>query len=205
MPAPVVPSQFEAAVPANNAELCVRFTKWLGVPALLSQLFQWMFTSSGAISAEFKAEIASALLPPGTLSYSASISMGDQWLLCNGQAVSRTDYADLFAAIGTTYGSGDGSTTFNVPDGSRRSLIGTGGSWSIATKYVGEETHTQTESEMPSHTHGWSGPESRTQEKGSGANVVWNGTAAAVTDATGGGQPFNVVHSSVVAYMFIHV
>lgn len=38
------------------------------------------------------------------------------WLLCQGQAVSRTDYSDLFNAIGTAYGSGDGSTTFNVPD-----------------------------------------------------------------------------------------
>lgn len=38
------------------------------------------------------------------------------WLLCFGQAVSRTTYAALFAALGTTYGSGDGSTTFNLPD-----------------------------------------------------------------------------------------
>lgn len=38
------------------------------------------------------------------------------WLDCDGSAISRTDYADLFAAIGTTYGSGDGSTTFNIPD-----------------------------------------------------------------------------------------
>jgi microcystin-dependent protein len=38
------------------------------------------------------------------------------WLYCNGDAVSRTTYADLFAAIGTTYGVGDGSTTFNLPD-----------------------------------------------------------------------------------------
>lgn len=38
------------------------------------------------------------------------------WLACDGSAISRTDYADLFAAIGTTYGSGDGSTTFNIPD-----------------------------------------------------------------------------------------
>jgi len=38
------------------------------------------------------------------------------WLACNGAAVSRTTYADLFAAIGNTFGSGDGSTTFNVPD-----------------------------------------------------------------------------------------
>jgi microcystin-dependent protein len=38
------------------------------------------------------------------------------WLYCNGDAVSRSTYADLFAAIGTTYGVGDGSTTFNLPD-----------------------------------------------------------------------------------------
>ena len=38
------------------------------------------------------------------------------WLLCDGRAVSRTDFADLFAVIGTAYGSGDGSTTFNIPD-----------------------------------------------------------------------------------------
>lgn len=39
-----------------------------------------------------------------------------EWLLCNGQAVSRTTYADLFALVGTVFGAGDGSTTFNVPD-----------------------------------------------------------------------------------------
>ena len=40
----------------------------------------------------------------------------NNWLLCNGRAVSRSSYADLFAAIGTAFGSGDGSTTFNLPD-----------------------------------------------------------------------------------------
>ena len=38
------------------------------------------------------------------------------YLICNGAAVSRTTYADLFSVLGTTYGSGDGSTTFNLPD-----------------------------------------------------------------------------------------
>ena len=40
----------------------------------------------------------------------------DGWLLCDGSAVSRTTYASLYAAIGTTHGSGDGSTTFNLPN-----------------------------------------------------------------------------------------
>jgi len=48
----------------------------------------------------------------------ASNTVPNGWLECNGQAVSRTTYGDLFDAIGTTYGIGDGSTTFNLPDGS---------------------------------------------------------------------------------------
>ena len=48
------------------------------------------------------------------------------WLICNGMAVSRTTYADLFDAIGTTFGSGDGSTTFNIPDLRNRAVMGAG-------------------------------------------------------------------------------
>ncbi len=48
--------------------------------------------------------------------YSGSASPHTDWLLCQGQALSRTDYSALFAVIGTTYGVGDGSTTFNIPD-----------------------------------------------------------------------------------------
>lgn len=46
----------------------------------------------------------------------ASNAVPDGWLYCDGSAVSRTQYADLFAVIGTSFGSGDGSTTFNIPD-----------------------------------------------------------------------------------------
>lgn len=49
------------------------------------------------------------------------------WLLCNGQAVSRTDYADLFKVIGTKFGTGDGVQTFNVPDYQGKFLRGMGG------------------------------------------------------------------------------
>lgn len=74
------------------------------------------------------------------------------WLLCNGQAVSRTDYAELFSVIGTTYGSGDGSTTFNVPDMRNRFLVGAGDEYSLNSK-GGEKTHTLTINEMPKHDH----------------------------------------------------
>jgi hypothetical protein len=52
---------------------------------------------------------------PGTIILFGSTTVQTGYLLCNGAAVSRTTYADLFAKIGTTWGSGDGSTTFNVP------------------------------------------------------------------------------------------
>lgn len=54
--------------------------------------------------------------PVATVEMLAGGSVPTGWLLCNGQAVSRTTYAALFSAIGTAWGSGDGSTTFNVPD-----------------------------------------------------------------------------------------
>ena len=51
----------------------------------------------------------------GSVTWYAGAGTPENYLLCDGSAVSRTDYADLFAVIGTTYGAGDGSTTFNLP------------------------------------------------------------------------------------------
>jgi phage-related tail fiber protein len=56
------------------------------------------------------------LQPAGMISSFCASATPTGWLQCNGAAVSRTTYSDLFAAIGTVYGSGDGSTTFNVPE-----------------------------------------------------------------------------------------
>lgn len=54
--------------------------------------------------------------PPGMVAHFARISAPDGWLKANGASVSRTTYAALFGAIGTTFGTGDGATTFNLPD-----------------------------------------------------------------------------------------
>lgn len=79
------------------------------------------------------------------------------WALeLNGQAVSRTTYSGLFALIGTTYGVGDGSTTFNLPNYRGRVLVGqdTGQSeFNVIGETGGAKTHTLTIDEMPSHTH----------------------------------------------------
>jgi microcystin-dependent protein len=60
--------------------------------------------------------VSSSLLPAGVVFPYAGNTAPSSYLLCDGSAVSRTTYAALFAAIGTNYGSGDGSTTFNLPD-----------------------------------------------------------------------------------------
>lgn len=67
-----------------------------------------------------------AFLPVGAVFAFAANSAPAGCLLCNGAAVSRTTYAALFAAIGTTYGSGDGSTTFNLPNLTDRFIQGSG-------------------------------------------------------------------------------
>jgi len=93
----------------------------------------------------------------GSISMFAGGSAPDDYLLCDGAAVSRTTYADLFAVIGTTYGAGDGSTTFNVPNLKSRFPVGAGQGSGLSNYALaatgGEEAHQLTVAEMPAHTH----------------------------------------------------
>lgn len=75
----------------------------------------------------------SALIPPGTLIHYAGRTVPSGWLICNGANVSRTDYAALFAAIGTIYGAGNGSTTFGLPNLNGRFFEGTTYTGSVGT------------------------------------------------------------------------
>lgn len=65
---------------------------------------------------EFIQALANILVPTGVVQAFAGSTTPQGWLLCDGSAVSRTDYAALYAVIGTTYGAGDGSSTFNLPN-----------------------------------------------------------------------------------------
>lgn len=90
-------------------------------------------------------------------------SMGGYWstvpsgyLLEDGSAVSRTLYANLFAVIGTTFGSGDGSTTFNLPDSRGRTTVNksaTDTEFDTLGEKTGSKTETLTIAQIPSHTH----------------------------------------------------
>jgi microcystin-dependent protein len=74
-----------------------------------------VLTSTGASTAP-SMQTLPVTRPPGEVAVFAMNSAPAGWLCCNGSAVNRTTYANLFAAIGTTYGVGDGLTTFNLPD-----------------------------------------------------------------------------------------
>ena len=85
----------------------------------------------------------------GVVQLFAGSSAPSGWLICNGQAVSRTTYAALFAVIGTTYGAGDGSTTFNVPNLVNKTVRGS----NSLGKTGGADTVTLTTANMPAHSH----------------------------------------------------
>lgn len=101
---------------------------------------------------EANAEIGEIKLYPGS-------TAPPRWLLCNGDLISRTTYSDLFDVIGTTYGGGDGSTTYAIPDFKGRMPIGVGESAANGhTAHTlgqsdGEETHTLVSGELASHQH----------------------------------------------------
>lgn len=109
----------------------------------------WIVGSVGAA--------APSALPSGTMAMFGAPAAPSGWLICDGLAYSRTTYAGLYAAIGTTYGAGDGSTTFNVPDLRGRVPVGEGNGSGLSSRLIGsvggEENHILSTAEMPVHSH----------------------------------------------------
>jgi len=101
--------------------------------------------------------IPELLIPVGSVLPYASSNAPNGWLNCLGQEVYRGDYPDLFAVIGTTYGPGDGSTTFNLPNLAGRVVVGQGNGAGLTSRSMGAtggvEAHALNVGEMPSHSH----------------------------------------------------
>lgn len=165
-------------------------------------------TASAAAGAS---ALALKLLPTGMLYPYAGTGAPLGSLLCDGSAVSRTTYANLFSAIGTTWGAGNGSTTFNLPNLKGRTLIGAGLA-SSGTNYNigsvgGEEKHQLTQSEMPSHSHTISNIDQGTGTRqfsafGADSPIV---TATGNTNSTGGDQSHNTMQPyAVVNYCIVY-
>ncbi len=95
-------------------------------------------------------------LPIGAMLPYGNTTPPENWLICDGSEVSRTTYAELFNVIGTSYGSGDGSTTFNLPDKRGRVSVGRNSSdtsFDVLGEKGGAKTVTLTVEQMPKHTH----------------------------------------------------
>lgn len=216
MPSPVPPSTFCAAVPAANADLCVKMEKFFGIAQNLCDLFGWMLNADGSLSDEFKAEIAAFILPTGSLVHSTTLNMGASFLQCTGVAVSRTTYAALFQEIGTRYGAGDASTTFNLPNVQGRSLIGAGSGSGLTFRditavNVGAERVTLTEPQLPAHSHTFRVNGNDDGGSGSGSAIPDDsstslfGSLIGETNDTGSGEPVDIVHPCLISYVFIRI
>lgn len=96
---------------------------------------------------------ASQLLPSGTVLPFAGSTAPSGWILCDGSAINRTTYSALFSAISTTYGSGDGSTTFNVPDCRGIFIAGSGSQTISSITYTRTHGAKQGDS-IQGHKHG---------------------------------------------------
>jgi microcystin-dependent protein len=121
---------------------------------------------------------AGASVPPGSVQPYAGATAPLGWLLCNGDPVSRTTYGGLFAVIGTTYGTGDGSTTFNVPDVQGRGLVGKGTHADVDT--LGENDGVAAASRTPKHQHTGS-PSGQNVQDVTGSPVATGGPGVITT------------------------
>lgn len=165
-----------------------------------------------------------SLCPAGVIFPYVNATAPTGWLVCDGSAVSRSTYAALFAIVGTSYGSGDGSTTFNLPNivdrvpvgKSGGKAIGTSGGSATATPSIGNTTLST--SQIPSHGHqskinsfagdlgfvagsgGADGSWYGFNDAPDGANHQGNpygGDSGAYATATGGGGSHNHTSSSI--------
>jgi microcystin-dependent protein len=137
-------------------------------------------TAKIADTAVTYSKLDSSVLPVACIQMFAGTSAPSGWLLCNGQLVSRTTYAALFAAISTSFGAGDGSTTFAVPDLRNRFAVGVGttgftvaigGTGGSKDSIVVAHTHTGTTDSAGAHTHTVSGASTAlTGSSGTGAS-----------------------------------
>ena len=140
--------------------------------------------------------------PAGVVSFFGGINVPEGYLVCNGAAISRTIYAALFEAIGTRYGTGDGSTTFNLPDLRGEFIRGWDNGRGIDSGRLIASAQGQA---IQSHTH--SITEIGTDSISSGGSITnfrsgAGTTATGVTGSTGGGEtrPRNIAMLPIIKF-----
>jgi len=166
------------AAPGNFAPRCLLIpdsVDWLAIVAgaLLPLTYAYNFESYGTSTPDQTAAIFQDMFDRFSFNTGVCRVIGEvvviagtanpnpgNWLPCDGASLLRSDYPDLFTALGTTYGAADG-THFNVPDLQGRAPIATGSGSGLTPRAlgdsIGEETHALTLAESASHTHTDSG------------------------------------------------
>lgn len=178
---------------------------------LYAFLRNFLFTEHNEDGTHLTAPIAAAVseeigLPVGTIVLWSTNVPPTGWLICDGSAVSRATYNTLFLIIGTTYGVGDGATTFNLPDLRQRFPLGkaASGTGSTLGSSGGNIDHVHT---GPSHTHDVTGAPTSTTvvSSGVGATVASSthghgSTTAAGAGTTGTANPPFLVLNYIILY-----
>lgn len=165
----------ETVTPAKLNELVDSATVTSIVDADISAL-------AGIASSKLATAAQQSLVPAGAIMPFAMNSAPSGWLAANGDAVSRSTYAALFSAIGTTHGSGDGSTTFNLPD-LRGIFVRGSGSQTISGKTYNKTFANKEQDALISHTHDVSDTDFAMQGgSGAGRNIVSGGITRTTTN-----------------------
>lgn len=187
----------ESLVPGDSVELCAKNgsikNSWIAVKHGISQ--------SGS----------SDNFPIGSIVGFAGTSVPNNWLIADGSEVSRETYSELFEVIGTYYGEGDGTTTFNLPD--RRGKVGVGllttdEDFNILGNIGGSKTHVQTIEELAAHSHTLNYSNYNTSISTSGAQIYSNvadNARSKTTNVVGESQPMDIMNPYVVINYIVKV
>lgn len=153
----------------------------------------------------------SQVIPPGTMldfgGILANIPAG--FLRCDGSAVSRSTYSALFAAIGTTWGAGDGVNTFNLPNCTGRTTVGNGVTYGTLAATIGsvggEGAHALSLGELASHAHSYTTGTIASIGVASGSSVIqyYTGVTSNSTGGAGNGVAHNNIQPSAVVLKMI--
>ena len=131
------------------------------------------------------------LIPAGVIFPCAMSTAPSGYLLCNGQSVSRTTYSELFSAISTTYGVGDGSTTFGLPDLRGKMAIGVSGSYTLGAS-GGSATTTLSTSNLPSFTYSGTTVADGNHDHGGTLTTTTNGSHTHTINDSGHNHTYNL-------------
>lgn len=158
---------------------------------MLWQLINWMFDTSGFVSVAFRQNV----VPSGQIiPMAGQLPSNNNYLLCDGSEVSKSTYADLYAAIGDAWGAASNSSNFKLPDLRAVFLVGVGSFQSGAAvalgQIVGSETVKLTVDQMPPHTHTVDG----LYAVGLARNAALNG--ASNSNANADASPFELTTNS---------